>query len=117
MKPEPECVVLIKEAFLAVKHFLQPKLNSIRYFLTKMKIQEFNMNTDYQEIIQNDFVEMRRENNKVNADDLHSLLVLSRLLGLSEGKTVIDQNSWERAKCLEKERKNRIEEINQSRKA
>lgn len=116
VKPEPESVVLIKETFLAVKHFLQPKLNSIRYFLTKMKIQEFNMDTEYQEIIQNDFVEMRRENNKVNAEDLHSLLVLSRLLGLSEGKKVIDQNCWERAKCLEQERKSRIKEISQSRK-
>lgn len=59
-------------------------------------------------MIQTDFVEMRRIDNKVGAEDLHSLLVLSRLLGLCNGRSGLDADMWHRAKSLEKQRMRRI---------
>lgn len=59
-------------------------------------------------MIQTDFVEMRRVDNKVGAEDLHSLLVLSRLLGLCNGRRALDADMWQRAKALQKQRKERI---------
>lgn len=59
-------------------------------------------------MIQTDFVEMRRIDNKVGAADLHSLLVLSRLLGLWNGRSSLDADMWQRAKALEQQRKERI---------
>ena len=106
--PDLDAVKLIKETIKAGKHFIQQKLNQMRSFLTRMKIQKFNMNSEDPEMIEKDFVNMRKECD-MNAEDLHGLLVLSRLLGLTKGKTMLDRESWELAKDLEHERKIRLE--------
>lgn len=49
-----------------------------------------------------------RQNNKTTADDLHQLLVLTRLICLSEGKSLLDDACWKKACDLEAERKSRI---------
>lgn len=59
-------------------------------------------------MIQNDFVEMRRNFN-ATADDLHSLLILSRMMGILQGKQVLDTNIWNEAKRMEEERRRRVE--------
>lgn len=57
--------------------------------------------------IQEEFVSMR-QSGKVGANDLHQLLVLARLICLSEGKNVLDNECWRRACDLETQRKLRI---------
>ncbi|XP_058834736.1 mini-chromosome maintenance complex-binding protein [Topomyia yanbarensis] len=110
MIPDVDAVKLIAETLKAGKHFIQPKLNDMRNFLTLQRIQEFDMKTFDPEIIQNDFIQMRKESD-ASAEDLHSLLVLARLIGLSRGKNMLDQDCWEYAKQLERERKHRIDTL------
>ncbi len=59
------------------------------------------------QMIENDFVEMRRDN-AATADDLHALIVLSRLIALCRGKTSLNGELWQHAKSLETERRKRI---------
>lgn len=106
--PDVDAIKMIEETLKAGKHFIQPKLTEMRKFLTQQRIQEFDMKHFDPEIIQNDFIEMRKAND-ASAEDLHSLLVLARLLGLSRGKNSMDRECWEYAKQLEQERKNRME--------
>ncbi|XP_001656900.2 mini-chromosome maintenance complex-binding protein [Aedes aegypti] len=106
--PDVDAVKMIGETLKAGKHFIQPKLTEMRKFLTRQRIQEFDMKNFDPEVIQNDFIQMRKESD-ATAEDLHSLLVLARLLGLSRGKSSMDRECWEYAKQLELERKNRVE--------
>ncbi|KXJ73685.1 hypothetical protein RP20_CCG015250 [Aedes albopictus] len=106
--PDVDAVKMIGETLKAGKHFIQPKLTEMRKFLTRQRIQEFDMKNFDPEVIENDFITMRKERD-ASAEDLHSLLVLARLLGLSRGKSTMDRECWEYAKQLEQERKNRVE--------
>lgn len=45
------------------------------------------------------------------ADDLHIMMVLSRLLGIIQGKKMLDAESWNQAKAMETERRQRINAI------
>ncbi|KAG4068450.1 hypothetical protein HA402_004790 [Bradysia odoriphaga] len=108
--PQQESIDLINETFEAAKFFLLPKLDSIRRYLTILRIVKFNMNPDELTIIENDFVEMRREHG-ATPDDLHALIVLSRLIALCRGKTSLTGDLWQHAKSLEAERRKRIASI------
>ncbi|XP_022246309.1 mini-chromosome maintenance complex-binding protein-like isoform X1 [Limulus polyphemus] len=98
------------EQFGLIKTYLsEGLLEKLRNYITVCKVLEFVMNEDIQKIIQDDFVHMRRENQNMTADDLHSLLVLARYLSLSVGFSTMNKESWEKAKELEKERKRRLQ--------
>lgn len=100
----------IRETIAAVRHFLQPKLAVLRRRLTQLKLTNFDMKKEFTETISEDFVEMRKADPTVNEVDLSELLVLSRLMGLSEGSTVLTKVVWQRARRLEAERKARLVE-------
>lgn len=105
---------LTAETLKAVRHYAQPKLNAIRCYLTKAKLFEFGMDPTESEMIQTDFVEMRKANSNVGPDDLHRLLVLSRLLAIANGKSKLDKDSWIKAKQMETMRTNRISSLAKS---
>lgn len=44
---------------------------------------------------------------KICSDDLHQFLALSRLLAMSEGARLLDDQHWEKAKSMELERRKR----------
>lgn len=48
-------------------------------------------------VIQNDFVAMRKDNKISGGSSLHNLLVLARLICLSEGKSTLDEECWKKA--------------------
>lgn len=50
---------------------------------------------------------MRKENN-FTVTDFHQLLVLARLICLSEGEVNLNKNCWNKAVGLEKERRSRL---------
>lgn len=75
-----------------------------------MRIQDFDMNPQNMKMIQDDFIEMRRLFN-ASADDLHMLLILSRMLGIIQGKKLLDAESWNQAKSMEMERRKRIDAL------
>lgn len=58
-------------------------------------------------MIQNDFVAMRKEYN-ASAEDLHALLILSRMVGKLQGKPILDAQAWNEAKRMEEDRRRRV---------
>lgn len=60
-------------------------------------------------MIEEDFVKMREEKKLLEVEYFHSLLVVSRLVGVSKGLNALDQASWEAAKQLEFMRMARVE--------
>ncbi|XP_049289151.1 mini-chromosome maintenance complex-binding protein [Anopheles funestus] len=107
--PDLDAIKLIDETIKAGRHYITPKLDEMRRYLTTARVREFDMKTLDPTIVQDDFVRMRTENSAVTMDDLHALFVLARLLGLSRGRKSLGREDWERAKVLESERRNRIE--------
>uniref|UniRef100_A0A182W2F8 Mini-chromosome maintenance complex-binding protein n=1 Tax=Anopheles minimus TaxID=112268 RepID=A0A182W2F8_9DIPT len=107
--PDLDAIKLIEETMKAGRHYITPKLDEMRRYLTAARVREFDMKTLDPTIVQDDFVRMRTENSAVTMDDLHALFVLARLLGLSRGRKALRREDWDRAKVLENERRNRIE--------
>uniref|UniRef100_A0A336LJY3 Mini-chromosome maintenance complex-binding protein n=1 Tax=Culicoides sonorensis TaxID=179676 RepID=A0A336LJY3_CULSO len=110
LKPSSDLTIM-KETFVAVKHFIAPKLVAMRKFLTTQRKSEFSVDPEHADMIQNDFVQMRTVNDKMGAEDLHSLLVLSRLMGLARGQNLMSKELWECTKSLEAERKERLSQM------
>uniref|UniRef100_A0A182N9L8 Mini-chromosome maintenance complex-binding protein n=1 Tax=Anopheles dirus TaxID=7168 RepID=A0A182N9L8_9DIPT len=111
--PDLDAIGLIAETIKAGRHYIAPKLDAMRRFLTAARVREFDMKTLDPTVVQEDFVRMRTENDgAVTMDDLHALFVLARLLGLSRGRKSLQRDDWERAKELETERRKRMELFN-----
>lgn len=51
---------------------------------------------------------MLRQEENISAEDLHHLLVLGRLICISEGKSTLNEDCWKKALALETERKQRL---------
>lgn len=51
---------------------------------------------------------MRQNDSKISAEDLHQLLVLARLICLSQGGKSLDEAGWKIACQMEQERKIRV---------
>ncbi|XP_058054328.1 mini-chromosome maintenance complex-binding protein [Anopheles bellator] len=107
--PDLDAIKLIDETIKAGRHYVTPKLGDIRCYLSAARIRSFDMKTLDPAIVEEDFVRMRTANSDVSMDDLHNLVVLARLLGISAGKRSLEREHWERAKELERERHNRLE--------
>ncbi|XP_037938925.1 mini-chromosome maintenance complex-binding protein-like isoform X1 [Teleopsis dalmanni] len=103
---------IIMETLKAAHHYLQPdRLDQFRRFITEAKLCEFSMDPENMEMIQTDYVQMRKDKIINSSDELHSLLTLSRLLAIARGKKVLDKESWELAKEMEHKRRERIKEL------
>lgn len=106
---DDQSVEVIEESLKAARHYLNPtRLNQFRRFLTMAKLTEFNVNPAESEMIQNDFVEMRKNKSIRDAEELHHLLVLTRLFAVARGKNVLDKDTWELAKQMESIRQKRF---------
>lgn len=112
---DAKAVAIYEESLKAALHYLQPqRLQQFRSYLTLARIGQFSVSEDLTEIIQQDFVDMRRANVKSNADDLHGLLVLSRLLGIARGKQALDKEIWHLATEYESKRRQRLQSLPKS---
>nr|XP_014090361.1 mini-chromosome maintenance complex-binding protein isoform X1 [Bactrocera oleae] len=106
---DDQSVAVIEESLKAARHYLNPtRLNQFRRFLTMAKLTEFNVNPAESEMIQNDFVEMRKNKSIRDAEELHHLLVFTRLLAIARGKNMLDKDAWEQAKQMESIRQQRF---------
>ncbi|XP_063238088.1 mini-chromosome maintenance complex-binding protein [Bacillus rossius redtenbacheri] len=98
----------VAETFEAATHYLkEPLLGNVRVYLTAMMQANFTVPAAMQEVIENDFVEMRKENSKFTPDDLHRLLVLARLVSLSRGCRELTAPLWKHAVDMERRRQQR----------
>ncbi|XP_017041399.2 mini-chromosome maintenance complex-binding protein [Drosophila ficusphila] len=112
---DAKAVDLVSESLKAAQHYLQPtRLEQFRKYLTSARISNFNVSEEHTEMIQQDFVDMRKANVKSNADDLHGLLVLSRLLGIARGKETLDKETWQLATEFESKRRQRLQSLPKS---
>lgn len=110
--PSDEDVVnLIEETLKTAKFYLRTKLPAIRRYLTLCKIQEFAMKDDESQMIEDDFVEMRKEDKNIGPEQLHNLLVLSRLTGIGRGLNALTKESWLKAKDMEMQRLKRLSQL------
>lgn len=110
-----KAIELYEESLKAALHYLQPaRLQQFRNYLTMSRISQFSVSEEHTEMIQQHFVDMRKANVKSNADDLHGLLVLSRLLGIARGNGALDKETWHLATEFESKRRQRLQALPKS---
>eukprot|EP00092_Neocalanus_flemingeri_P023416 GFUD01025387.1.p1 GENE.GFUD01025387.1~~GFUD01025387.1.p1 ORF type:complete len:665 (+),score=258.42 GFUD01025387.1:184-1995(+) len=83
-------------------------LDRARQYITICRMQEYNLTEQVMKAVQDDFVTMRQAEQGITVEDFHALLVVGRLVSLSNGRTSLDPLDWEEAKRMEKERKERV---------
>jgi len=77
-------------------------LSELRVYLSVVRKIEVDIEQAVAEIIEKDFVAMRQANPKeVQAETLHNLLVLSRLMSMSKGEAKLSAETWRETCALE----------------
>ncbi|KAG7452905.1 uncharacterized protein BT62DRAFT_925445 [Guyanagaster necrorhizus] len=87
---------------------LPPKLDMFRQLVAKARVGSVSIGDQTATRIQEDFVNGRRGGN-MTADDLIQRMSIARLLALSYDKSEVDEEMWEKAKSLERSRRQRID--------
>ncbi|XP_046680106.1 mini-chromosome maintenance complex-binding protein-like [Homalodisca vitripennis] len=109
LEVDAACLATVRETFAAATHYLrEPLLSQLRVYLSLVSTADYDLTPEVQQIVQEDFVKMRQEQAKTSAQDLHSLLVLAKLLSLSQGARCLTKECWEMARQMESKRKARI---------
>ena len=100
----------VKESFGAVGCALTIQLlEKLRKFLTVVRNLPFEVSDHVQKFVQEDFVSERQNGaDRMTAQDLHSHLVLARLVALGHGLTTLEPDCWSKVKSMEKERRERM---------
>jgi len=81
-------------------------LNRIRVYLTQCREADYDLPEAVQTAVTDDFVQLRQEDpNQFTPEDLHSHLILARLVALSHGKPSLEAEDWSKVKELEANRK------------
>lgn len=108
LQPDEMCLNNFKEIVEAADHFLKPDLlNNIRKYLTSVRLIDYSLSEEIETFIQDEFVKMRQDKN-ATIDDLHGMLILARLVSISEGKKTLGESAWKKASEIEETRKIRI---------
>lgn len=100
---------MINESIKTGLHCMKPKLNSFRRYLTACRTESFDIGDEETKMIESDFVKMRESATDFQVEDLHLLMVLSRLNGIARGQKKLNADAWELAKNMEMERNSRLE--------
>jgi hypothetical protein len=106
---DADSIRLINESIKTGLHCMKPKLNSFRRYLTICRTKTFDIGDEETKMIESDFVKMRESGSNFQVEDLHMLLVLSRLNGIARGQNKLSSDAWELAKQMEIERNSRME--------
>ena len=80
----------------------------IRRYLYVVRTMDYNLDIELQDRVQEDWVEMRKEDQQLTADDLTRLLTTARYLSLSRGDCHLWKETWEEVKVFERERMSRL---------
>ncbi|KAK7868306.1 hypothetical protein R5R35_013891 [Gryllus longicercus] len=109
LRPDAVCLENVPDIFQAAHNYLQPVLQRLRAYILCVQSAKCDINSEMQQIIQNDFVKLRQDSNfNASAEDLHNLIVLARLQALSVGETILTASTWEKTVNLEMQRKQRL---------
>ncbi|XP_071442064.1 mini-chromosome maintenance complex-binding protein [Hetaerina americana] len=108
LKPDDAFINDLDALFAAAKHYLKDSmLDRIRKYLTIVKLADYSLSEGMQKVVQEDFVEMRKNSDpsKISGDDLHTRLIIGRLLSLSQGLHSLTPEVWKHACEMETRRK------------
>jgi len=84
-------------------------VEKIRIYLEVCRLMDFNLSDQMQDIIKNDYVQMREVDRKsMNPEAFHLLLVMARLVAISCGSKELTSDMWQRTKDLELQRATRL---------
>ncbi|XP_044583274.1 mini-chromosome maintenance complex-binding protein [Cotesia glomerata] len=111
LKINEETDKVYSQVIEATKQFLKnsERLNNIRGYFELLHKNEFKLKDDITDIIQQDFVDLRRIDNKlINADSLHQLMVFARFMAISYGEDSLSVERWKQILTLEKSRLARL---------
>ncbi|XP_015593977.1 mini-chromosome maintenance complex-binding protein isoform X2 [Cephus cinctus] len=110
VKPDEDTENLYPQVVQAAKQYLKDdkRLNDIRQYLESMRHSDFQFNDEIVDTIQEDFVKMRQSDQNINADNLHSLMVLARLMSLSHGTNTLTKDYWKQSMDMESRRLERL---------
>ncbi|GAB1607546.1 mini-chromosome maintenance complex-binding protein-like [Argonauta hians] len=102
--------------FSHLSNEMTPNLvKKFQIYLGLAKTMEYKVDKQFEEFVQNDFINMRKDNSKsITEDGLHFLLNLTRLLTMSWGLPAPTVEMWQRAKTLEASCRQRIINTTQS---
>ena len=89
----------------------EEELEQMRLYIAVVRTMDYSIETELQDIVQQDWVEMRRKDKELIPDDLSRLLTLSRYLSISRGDRYLQRETWDEAKRLEDQRRDRINSI------
>ncbi|XP_066535529.1 mini-chromosome maintenance complex-binding protein [Hoplias malabaricus] len=90
---------------------LPSQLNKYRVYLTVVRSLDYSISEQLTKAVEEDFVEMRKDDpQSVNAEDLHRMLIVARLLSLSYGQTNLSSDNWVKAKQMEMMRVSRTQQ-------
>eukprot|EP00112_Aurelia_sp_Birch-Aquarium-sp1_P024162 Seg750.7 transcript_id=Seg750.7/GoldUCD/mRNA.D3Y31 product="Mini-chromosome maintenance complex-binding protein" protein_id=Seg750.7/GoldUCD/D3Y31 len=111
-----DCILPLNKELTAIQSAssvvmaLDPELvNKIRIYLEIVRLMDFNLSDQMQEVIKEDYVEMREaDHKKMNPEAFHLLLVMARLVALSYGKKELTPELWGKTKELELARRQRL---------
>ncbi|CAI6360569.1 unnamed protein product [Macrosiphum euphorbiae] len=107
LKPDPSCSD-VEETMKSVHDYLKsqlPLLDKLRKYIAIISTFPFKYEQDILQVIENDFVKCERLILNVCSDDLHILLMISKLIALCSGKNEFDNAIWESGKSFENQRK------------
>ncbi|XP_047208343.1 mini-chromosome maintenance complex-binding protein isoform X1 [Girardinichthys multiradiatus] len=111
---QPQVAPSHMEEYLSSIHIhpqVSSQLNKFRIFLGVARLLDYSISEEVTKAVEDDFVDMRKDDpQSISADDLHRMLVVSRLLSLSLGQTSLSRDSWLRAKNIEMLRRSRMEQ-------
>ncbi|XP_068183010.1 mini-chromosome maintenance complex-binding protein isoform X2 [Antennarius striatus] len=87
------------------------QLNKFRMYLSATRRLDYTISDEMTKAVEEDFVDMRKDDpENISAEDLHRLLVVARLLSVSQGQTSLSREGWLRAKHIDMLRRSRMEQ-------
>lgn len=92
----------------AIKRLTEHQLHNLREYLGVCREIQYSLPTEFQTIVGDDFVALRKVDPGVTADTLHHLLCLARLVSISYGCAEMSVEQWRHVRELELQRKNRL---------
>ncbi|XP_012269288.3 mini-chromosome maintenance complex-binding protein [Athalia rosae] len=101
---------LYAEILKATMQYLkdESRVTNIRNYLKIARHRDIEIEDSVGDVIQKDFVNMRQTDKSTSPEDLHSLMVLARLMSLSLGSERLSVAHWNQAVQMEKQRKSRL---------
>ncbi|PKU62213.1 mini-chromosome maintenance complex-binding protein [Dendrobium catenatum] len=96
------------ESFVRVKKASTEELQAWRWYLATVKSLHYSNGPQVQQMLEDEIVAAMREDRSLGYKDLERVLIMAQLLSASLGERSVSLEQWQKAKELEKLRKERL---------